>query len=229
MVNSSDHRRWFKELEEIKPPIPELVHKNELTAPLVISKVAKKVREKFGNNFLVVTDVGQHQMWTAQHMAVDRPNTFLSSGGLGAMGYGLPASIGAKMARPTETVILICGDGGLQMNIQELITLLQEEISIKIFVINNAYLGMVRQWQELFYGKNYASTKLHNPHFVKVAQAYGLEAKAVDKPELLEDAIDSVLDHKGPTLLECKVKSEDNVYPMIKPGAGLKDIIIGRR
>ncbi|KAF6510965.1 Acetolactate synthase large subunit [Geobacillus stearothermophilus] len=175
---------------------------------------------------IVVTDVGQHQIWTAHHYTFTKLRTFLTSGGLGTMGYGLPAAIGAAVASPGKTVIYISGDGSFQMNVQEMMTAVTYKLPIKIAVLNNGYLGMVRQWQELFYQKRYSAVKITSPHFAKLAEAYGAIGYAVDSEEEAEDIIKKALKHDGPVLLDFNIAEEENVYPIVPPGQSNEQSIL---
>jgi acetolactate synthase-1/2/3 large subunit len=174
---------------------------------------------------LVVTDVGQHQMWEAQYYHHDAPRSLITSGGLGTMGYALPAAIGAKIARPDAEVWAIVGDGGFQMTIAELATLAQEDLDINIAVVNNGYLGMVRQWQEFFYERRYAATPLRNPDFVAVAAAYGLPGRSVQTRRDVLPAVAEARSHRGGYLIDFRVEQEDSVYPMVPAGAALDAMI----
>ncbi len=175
---------------------------------------------------IVTTEVGQHQMWAAQHVDRDLPRTFLSSGGLGTMGFGLPAAIGAKVAFPEKQVICIAGDGSFQMNVQEMATAAVNNIKIKVLLMNNSALGMVYQWQGLFYNERYSETVLpDNPDFVKLCAAYGWEGRRVSNPAELEEAMKWLLDCEGPALLDMRFNRSENVFPMVAPGAALDDII----
>jgi acetolactate synthase-1/2/3 large subunit len=164
-------------------------------------------------------------MWTAQHYIFNHPGTFISSGGLGTMGFGLPAAMGAKVGNPEKTVWCIDGDGSLQMTVQELATLVQDNIAVKIAVLNNGYLGMVRQWQDLFYEKRYVATPLSCPDFVKVAEAYCIPALTVKTREEVMPAIRQAMAHDGPFLINFLVEPEENVYPMVPPGATVAEFI----
>jgi acetolactate synthase I/II/III large subunit len=174
---------------------------------------------------LVVTDVGQHQMWEAQYYHHELPRSLITSGGLGTMGFALPAAIGAKIARPDAEVWAVVGDGGFQMTLCELATIAQERLKINIAVINNGYLGMVRQWQEFFYERRYAATPLHNPDFVRLAEAYGLDARSVTSRSDVIPAIASARAQAGTTLIDFRVEQEDTVYPMVPAGADLHAMI----
>lgn len=177
-------------------------------------------------NSIVTTEVGQHQMWAAQHIDRDVPRTFLSSGGLGTMGFGFPAAIGAKVACPEKQVVCIAGDGSFQMNVQEMATAAVRGINVKVLLMNNSALGMVHQWQGLFYNERYSETLLpDNPDFVKLCEAYGWGGKRVSDPAELEDAMKWMLDYDGPALLDMRIDRDENVFPMVAPGAPLDDII----
>ncbi|MCX6136153.1 MAG: thiamine pyrophosphate-dependent enzyme, partial [Ignavibacteriales bacterium] len=176
-------------------------------------------------NAVVVTDVGQHQMWTAQFYTYIHPRTNITSGGLGTMGFSLPAAIGVSAARQDLPVISISGDGGFQMNMQEMGTILEYDLPIKIFIINNGFLGMVRQWQDLFWEKRYSAVEMKNPDFVKLAEAYGYPAVRVTKSEEVGPAIQAALAHKGAYFIEFSVVMEDNVYPMIPAGQSVNEIM----
>ncbi|HOI13578.1 MAG TPA: biosynthetic-type acetolactate synthase large subunit [Methanoculleus sp.] len=174
---------------------------------------------------IIASEVGQNQMWAAQHYCFRRPRSWISSGGLGTMGYGLPAAMGAHFARPDEPISLIAGDGSLQMNIQELGTVAQYNIPIKILVLNNRYLGMVRQWQELFYDRRYAFTDLPPVDFVGIARAYGIEGETVEAAEDVRSALSNALEHAGPYLVDFRIEREENVFPMVPPGAAINAMI----
>jgi acetolactate synthase-1/2/3 large subunit len=172
-----------------------------------------------------VTDVGQHQMWEAQYYRHEKPRTLITSGGLGTMGFALPAAIGAKMARPEAEVWVIAGDGGFQMTQCELATLQQEKLDIKIAVVNNGYLGMVRQWQEFFYSRRYVATPLLSPDFVKLAEAHGLLGLRVTAREEIEGAVRRAQKAPGTAVVDFRVEQEDSVYPMVPSNSDLRDMI----
>jgi acetolactate synthase-1/2/3 large subunit len=174
---------------------------------------------------IVVTDVGQHQMWEAQYYHHESPRTLITSGGLGTMGFGLPAAIGAKMARPDAEVWAIVGDGGFQMTQAELSTAAQEGVKVNVAVINNGYLGMVRQWQEFFYDRRYAATPLRSPDFVKIAEAHGLLGLRVEKRPEVDDIVQRAREAEGTVLIDFRVEQEDSVYPMVPAGADLDAMI----
>jgi len=174
---------------------------------------------------IIVTGVGQHQMWAAQHYSHHEPGCFISSGGLGTMGFGLPAAMGAKVGRPDKTVWCIDGDGSLQMTIQELATIAQEKLDVKIAIINNGYLGMVRQWQELFYQQNFVGVRIAGPDFVKIAEGYGIPGMRVDKKIDVIPAIKKAIAHKGAFVIDFIVEPDENVFPIVPPGAAIAECL----
>jgi acetolactate synthase-1/2/3 large subunit len=189
--------------------------------------VIRKLREISEPDAIIATDVGQHQMWTAQFFGFTRPRTLLSSGGLGTMGYGLPAAMGAQAAFPERQVIAVCGDGGFQMNLQELATLVQNRLPVKICVMNNNYLGMVRQWQELFFERRYSQTVMELPiDFVKLAEAFGAAGFTASKPEEVEETIRRGFATPGPVIMEFKIAREEKVLPMVPAGASLNEMVL---
>jgi acetolactate synthase-1/2/3 large subunit len=217
MIQSNRHIEWIQQLDEWRREHP-LLDINDGTN-LITEYIVTKLYEATKGEAIVVTGVGQHQMWTAQHYIFHEPDSFISSGGLGTMGFGLPASMGAKVGRPEKTVWLIDGDGSFQMTIQELATLVQDDIQVKIAILNNGYLGMVRQWQDLFYAKNYVATPLSCPDFVKIAEAYCIAGVKVTKRDEVMPAIEQAMAHNGPFLINFMVEPEENVFPMVPPGA----------
>jgi acetolactate synthase-1/2/3 large subunit len=193
--------------------------------------VLEKISEKTKGNAVVVTDVGQHQMWTAQYYKFTNPRSNLTSGGLGTMGFSVPAAIGASFGVQDRPIVSISGDGGFQMNMQELITAVWHKLPIKFFIINNSFLGMVRQWQELFHAEKYSFTDLgqSNPDFVKIGSALGLPSWSTDKMEDVDKILDKAFKtNDGPVLVEFKVVKEDMVFPMVPSGASISDMIIKR-
>jgi acetolactate synthase-1/2/3 large subunit len=201
--------------------IQNLPDNNHLYAAHVINDLWRVTEGKA----LVVTDVGQHQMWTAQYYHFDHPDRWITSGGLGTMGFGLPAAIGAKIANPEAEVWVVAGDGGFQMTMSELATVAQEGIKINIAIINNGYLGMVRQWQEFFYEKRYSSTPMKSPDFVKIADAMGLVGLRVTQRSEVAPAVRKALELPGAVLIDFRVEQEDSVYPMVPAGADLHQMI----
>jgi acetolactate synthase-1/2/3 large subunit len=217
MIENNRHIEWIQQLDEWRREHP-LLDINDGTT-LIPEYIITQIYEATHGDAIVVTGVGQHQMWTAQHYVFHEPDSFISSGGLGTMGFGLPAAMGAKVGRPEKTVWLIDGDGSLQMTIQELATLVQDNIAVKIAIMNNGYLGMVRQWQDLFYSKNYVATPLSCPDFVKVAEAYGIAGLKVTKREEVTPSIEEAMAYDGPFLINFMVEPEENVFPMVPPGS----------
>ncbi len=222
-IESRNHLDWLSQLEQWRSEHPSLeIRQNDGLLP---QYVIRQISEATRGDAIIVTGVGQNQMWAAQHYIYTKPNSLISSGGLGTMGFELPAAIGAKVGRPEETVWCVAGDGGFQMTIQELATIAQENIAIKIAIINNGYLGMVRQWQELFYQHRYVDTKLWNPDFVQIAEAYDIPGVRVKHREEVIPAIQKAMDYPGPFLIDFIVEPEENVYPMVQPGESLSQIL----
>ena len=222
-IDVQTHLEWVDRVEEWRREHP--LHIDDDTGGIPPQYVVSKICEVTGSNAIIVTGVGQNQMWAAQHFCYIRPNTIVSSGGLGTMGFELPAAIGAKVGCPEEAVWAISGDGGFQMTIQELATAVQDKIAVKIAILNNGYLGMVRQWQDLFYERRYVATPLTSPDFVKVAEAYGLPGIRVTEKSQVVPAIKKAMKHDGPYLVDFHVEPEENVYPMVAPGNTLAQIL----
>ncbi|MDR0567264.1 MAG: biosynthetic-type acetolactate synthase large subunit [Prevotellaceae bacterium] len=191
---------------------------------ITMGEAVHQISQKTGGKAILATDVGQQQMVAARYFEVAQPRSIVTSGGLGTMGFGLPAAIGAKVAAPNREVVLFVGDGGIQMTIQELGTIMQEQIGVKMVLLNNGFLGMVRQWQELFFGRRYVATPMVNPDFVKLAEAYGIRGRRVSERAELRDAVDEMFAYSGAYLLEVAVQPEGNVFPMIPAGASLDNI-----
>ncbi|MFA5308627.1 MAG: biosynthetic-type acetolactate synthase large subunit [Dehalococcoidales bacterium] len=217
LLETNAHVDWIRQLDEWRQQHP--LTDVRASSGLLPQYIIRELYEATGGDAVVVTGVGQHQMWTAQHYIFHHPDSFISSGGLGTMGFGLPAAMGAKIGRPEKAVWLVDGDGSFQMNIQELATLVQDNIAVKIAIMNNGYLGMVRQWQDLFYKKNYVATPLSCPDFVKVAEAYCIPGVTVTRREEVQPAIEQAAAHDGPFLINFMVEPEENVFPMVPPGA----------
>ncbi|WHY92306.1 biosynthetic-type acetolactate synthase large subunit [Neobacillus cucumis] len=214
---------WTNEVIGWKRTVPRFDKSHSLLSP---QTVIKKLDEYSAHDTIVVTDVGQHQIWTAHHYAFSTPRTLITSGGLGTMGYGLPAAIGAAAACPGEPVLCVSGDGSFQMNLQELIIAVKYQLPIKIAILNNGYLGMVRQWQELFYHGRYSSVKIGSPSFAKLAEAYGVPGYKARTEDEAERVIAEAFQHSGPALIEFDVVEEENVYPMVPPNHSNHQIIL---
>jgi acetolactate synthase-1/2/3 large subunit len=189
-----------------------------------MKEVVQLLSEKTNGQAIVVTDVGQHQMVTSRYYQYKKTNSNITSGGLGTMGFALPAAIGAKFGSPKNTVVAIIGDGGFQMTIQELGTILQSKVDVKIIILNNNFLGMVRQWQQLFFDKRYSFTEIVNPDFVAIAKGYSVEALKITERHELDAALDTMLSSSGSFLLEVVVAKEENVFPMVPTGASVSEI-----
>ena len=215
-----NHNAWVKKIMEYKVKYPLTYDKGRLTCPEII----EKIYERTEGDAIITTEVGQHQMWAAQFFKYDRPRQLLTSGGLGTMGYGLGASMGAKVGNPDKTVINIAGDGCFRMNLNELATVSRYNIPIIEVIINNSVLGMVRQWQDLFYDERYSYTTFQDPvDFVKVAEGFGVLAKKVTTIEEFESAFEEALDAKRPVVLDCHIDLDDKVWPMVSPGGSISD------
>jgi len=223
LITSAEHVEWIQQLDDWRKQYPSTEIRD--SEGLLPQYVIRKIYDVTKGEAIIVTGVGQNQMWAAQHYWYTKPNTLISSGGLGTMGFGLPASMGAKVGCPESAVWCIDGDGSLQMTIQELATIVQDNIAVKIAILNNGYLGMVRQWQELFFGKRYVATPLSCPDFVKIAEGYCLPGLRVTRKEEVTPAIEQAMAHQGPFLIDFKVEPEENVYPMVPPGASLAEFI----
>ncbi|MBS1852629.1 MAG: biosynthetic-type acetolactate synthase large subunit [Acidobacteria bacterium] len=226
-VEMLDRREWLDTIRKLKGDsavrdIQNLPDNGHLYAAHVINDLWHETRDR---DTIVVTDVGQHQMWEAQYYKHERPRSLITSGGLGTMGFALPAAIGAKVARPEADVWVVVGDGGFQMTMSELATIVQENLKVNIAIINNGFLGMVRQWQEFFYDKNYEATPLLSPNFVKLAEAYGIHSVAVKNRKDVLPTVRKAEDHNGPVLIDFQVEQEDSVYPMVPAGAALHEMI----
>jgi acetolactate synthase-1/2/3 large subunit len=189
-------------------------------------RMIQALYEVTGGNAILTSDVGQHQMWTAQHFHFPAPRRWINSGGLGTMGFGLPSALGAKVAKPDELVVCVAGDGSLVMTCQELATAVEHDIDVKVFIMNNGYLGMVRQWQELFWDKRYSSVDMgKSPDWVKLAEAFGARGMRVEADSEVEDAMREAIETDGPVVLDVRVRKEENCYPMIPAGAAARDMV----
>jgi len=226
MTGKVDHSQWLEHIKVLKGDsavrdILNLPDDGHLYAAHVINDLWRMTN----GQALIVTDVGQHQMWSAQYYHQDLPNNLITSGGLGTMGFGLPAAIGAKFAQPEREVWVICGDGGFQMTQAELSTAAQEGVKVNVAIINNGYLGMVRQWQAFFYDHRYSATPMHGPDFVKIADAHGLLGLRVTERSQVEEAVRTARANPGTVVIDFRVEQEDSVYPMVPTGASLENMI----
>ena len=226
-IETVDRSEWLDQVDRLKGDsavrdIQNLPDSGHLYAAHVINDLWHETRAA---DAIVVTDVGQHQMWEAQYYKHEHPRSLITSGGLGTMGFALPAAIGAKVARPEAEVWAVVGDGGFQMTMAEMATIVQENLKVHIAIINNGYLGMVRQWQEFFYERNYQATPLLNPDFAKLADAYGIRSMNVKQRSEVVPAVQAARQHEGPVLINFHVEQEDTVYPMVAAGAALHEMI----
>ncbi len=227
LINKGNHTAWLQQFtdytkqEEEQCIFPEL---NPTSDELTMGEVIKTLNELTEGNAIIVTDVGQHQMVTCRYAKYNQSKSNITSGGLGTMGYALPAAIGAKFGAPKSIVVAVIGDGGIQMTIQELGTIMQSNVHVKIIILNNQFLGMVRQWQELFMDKRYSFTNIKSPDFVKVAAAYNIQGKKVSERNDLKNSLKTMLDYNGAYLLEVMVGKENNVFPMVPQGCSVSEI-----
>lgn len=229
-ITENKHTEWVNsfavhEAAEMKGVIQDEVFPEE--GAIKMGEVIRKVSEATNNEAILVTDVGQNQMMAVRYFNYKQTRSVVTSGGLGTMGFAIPAAIGAKFGAPERTVCMFSGDGGLQMTIQEFGTIMQERLNIKMILLNNSFLGMVRQWQELFFDERYSATEMENPDFIKIANAYNIEGRRVDERANLDEAIRDMLAHDGPYLLEVVVESKGMVYPMIPAGTCVTNILMG--
>ena len=224
-VVSKENKEWVETIKNWKKEY-SLIHNEVGEDKLLPQEVLKELDSILKGEGIIVTDVGQHQMWTAQYLTYQNPNSIVTSGGAGTMGFGVPAAIGAQVGAPTKKVVLVVGDGGFQMTFQELMMLKQYNLPVKILIINNSFLGMVRQWQELFKNKRYSSVNLEiNPDFVKIAEAYGVtSARLKTKEDLKTKLKDLIMSNEG-VVIDCVVEREENVFPMIPAGKTVSDMI----
>ena len=223
-VSKPDHAEWKKAISNNQKEFP--LWYNESDDFISPQWLMKKIHDVTKGDAIVTTDVGQHQMWTAQLYTLDRPNRWVTSGGLGSMGFGFPSAIGAQFGKPNDLVISISGDGGFQMNLQELILLKQWDLPIKIIIMNNAALGMVRQWQESFYDERYSESLLDlNPDFVKLAESYGIKGMKIRKEADVESALEEIIAYDGPVVADFRTVRSEKVYPMIAPGKGIHEMV----
>jgi len=228
LVQPNNHQEWIESFRTLNQEEHDKVihHEFNSTGEIKMAEVINQLSIQTNGEAIMVTDVGQHQMVASRYYQFKNPRTNVTSGGAGTMGFALPAAMGAKLAIPTQQVVAVIGDGGYQMTVQELGTIMQYKIPVKILVLNNNFLGMVRQWQQLFHGKRYSFTEMVNPDFVKLAEAYSIPAKKVVNREDLQDAMKEMLAAETPYFLEVVVGKEDNVFPMVPAGAGVADVLL---
>lgn len=227
LVAEKQHEEWLAEFRACDEVETEKVITNELfptSEEIKMGEVIRLLSEKTAGTAILVTDVGQHQMVASRYYEFKDTRTNVTSGGLGTMGFALPAALGAKTGQPNKQVVAVIGDGGFQMTIQELATIFQYQIGVKVLILNNNFLGMVRQWQQLFFDKRYSSTELVNPDFQLIAQGYGIACNKVEARDDLSGAMDDFINHEGPYLLEVVVEKEENVFPMVPSGASVSEI-----
>jgi len=228
-IHYATDKTWFEQFRKLEKIEQEKVIHKECypeTGKIRSGEVINKLSVKTGREAIIVTDVGQNQMMGARYYQYKNPNTLITSGGLGTMGFGLPAAMGAQVGRPNKTVILFTGDGGFQMTAQELGTIFQYNLHVKIVILNNNFLGMVRQWQQLFNNNRYAETNMPTPDFPLLAKSFGIEGSMVSERSALDGALDTMLSHNGPYLLEVKIEKEANVFPMIYPAMAVDEIVL---
>ncbi|MDE6654985.1 MAG: biosynthetic-type acetolactate synthase large subunit [Muribaculaceae bacterium] len=230
LIEENNHEEWSAEFDKCNAQEKELVIDKELhhDGRITMGEVVDRVAEATEGRAILVTDVGQNQMMSARYFRFTEPRSIVTSGGLGTMGFGLPAAIGAKLADPERTVCFFSGDGGFQMTIQELGTIMQYGIDVKMIILNNSFLGNVRQWQDLFYNHRYSQTPLCDPDFCMIAEAYGIASEKVERREQIAPAVERMLAHKGAYLLNVIVDETDNVFPMVPPGGKIDEILISR-
>ncbi len=228
-VKQNNHAEWLNEFKKCMDiEIDKVISKDLYPEKpgLTMGEVIRLASEKTNHDAILVTDVGQHQMIAQRYFKFNRSRSNVTSGGLGTMGFGLPASMGAQLGAPDRTVIAVIGDGGFQMTIQELGTIAQNKLPVKIILMNNNFLGMVRQWQQLFFEKRYSFTELQNPDFIMIAKGFGIDGHKVSQREDLDSSVDKMLAHDGPYLLEVTIEKEDNVFPMVPSGASVSDVML---
>jgi acetolactate synthase-1/2/3 large subunit len=227
LIEKKTHKEWLQKFEEYKEKEKEKCFDKDLhpkTETLSMGEVMNLLNELTEGNAVIVSDVGQHQMVACRYAKFNQTRSNVTSGGLGTMGFGLPAAIGAKLGAPERTVVCVAGDGGFQMTLQELGTIMQNNINLKMIILNNEFLGMVRQWQELFNERRYSFTDIESPDFVALAKAYHIEGQKVSERNKLKNALKEMLDHDGAYLLEVMVGKEHNVFPMVPQGCSVAEI-----
>lgn len=227
LINKNDHSAWLEKFQKLHQIEVDKIINNDLyptTEGIRMGEVVRHISEATDGEAIVVTDVGQHQMVTSRYYKFKRPHSSITSGGLGTMGFALPAAMGAKVGQPDRPVVAVIGDGGFQMTLQELATIFQYNIQVKIVILNNSFLGMVRQWQQLFFERRYSFTEMVNPDFTAIAAGFHIKSKKVTTRDELQHSVDEMLAHDGAYLLEVEVEKEENVFPMVPSGAAVADI-----
>lgn len=227
LVEQKTHTEWLAKFNQFTKEEVDIVIHDELNpkeGEMTMGEAIRTLNELTDGNAVIVSDVGQHQMVACRYAKFNESRSNVTSGGLGTMGFALPAAIGAKFGAPERTVVAIIGDGGFQMTLQELGTIMQSEVNVKIMILNNRFLGMVRQWQQLFHDKRYSFVNITSPNFVTVASGFGIAGKTVNEREELQQSIKDMLDHNGPYLLEVMVGRENNVFPMVPQGCSVSEI-----
>ncbi len=226
-IEQCDHSAWLSEIRfweaQDNERIANIRRDQDYPDPITILEA---IRKETDGQAIIVTDVGQHQMWTARHYLWTRPNSHITSGGLGTMGFSLPAAMGVKMGLPDTTVWVVAGDGGIQMNIQELATLQQYGVTVKVAIMNNGYLGMVRQWQQFFHSRNYSETPITGPDYTKLAAAYGLTGMRITRRDDVAAAVHQAVETEGTVIIDFVIEPESNVYPMVAPGSAITNMIV---
>jgi acetolactate synthase-1/2/3 large subunit len=226
-IQRKTHPQWRQRFTDLYQQEFDAVIREELNpaaGELTMGEVIRELNELTGGNAIIVSDVGQHQMVACRYAIFNQSKSNITSGGLGTMGFGLPAAIGAKFGSPRRTVVAVIGDGGFQMTLQELGTIMQFNVEVKIIILNNRFLGMVRQWQQLFHDKRYSFVDITSPDFVALARAYHIEGNSVSERSQLKDALKAMIEHKGPYLLEVFTGKENNVFPMVPQGCSVSEI-----
>ena len=231
LIDKKTHTSWLERFYDYRQQEIDAVINNELHpkgGEMTMGEVIHQLNELTNGDAIIVTDVGQHQMVTCRYAKFNDTKSNITSGGLGTMGFALPAAIGAKFGAPDRTVVAIIGDGGFQMTLQELGTIMQCDINVKILILNNQFLGMVRQWQELFHDRRYSFTDIKSPDYIMLAKSYGIAGQRVDMRENLAEALKTMLQHEGSYLLEVMVGKENNVFPMVPQGRGVAEIVLSK-
>jgi len=231
LIEAKQHNEWLSVFHEYRQKEIDVVISKEMHPThdeMTMAEVVNVLNELTNGDAIIVTDVGQHQMVACRYAKFNQSKSNITSGGAGTMGFGLPAAIGAKFGAPERTVVAIIGDGGIQMTIQEFGTIMQTGINVKVLILNNQFLGMVRQWQQLFHDKRYSFVDIQSPNYVMVAKGYNIEGAKISQRTDLRNALKTMLEHDGSYMLEVMVAKEDNVFPMVPQGRGVSEIVLSR-